>query len=53
MHHLCCADCNCFKIENPEPVLITKDNIKVFNGRCYCHGYFLRSNEEICVDFER
>ena len=51
---LTCGECNCFRVENPEPVAFEKRRrIDVYNGICLCHGYHLRSNEEICVDFER
>ena len=49
-----CKQCNCFRVENPEPVdFIGPMKTPVYNGICLCHGYHLRSNEEICVDFER
>ena len=51
---LTCGDCNCFRVENPEPVAFeNRRMIEIYNGICLCHGYHLRSNEEICVDFER
>ena len=56
MKRLTCMECNCFRVENPEPVTFIKNKNKrtpVYNGICLCHGYHLRSNEEICVDFER
>lgn len=51
MYHLRCKDCNCFRVENPEPVEDRYE--KVYIGICTCHGYHLKSNEEICADFER
>ena len=53
MRKLTCIDCNCFRVENPEPVTFDKNKNPIYNGICLCHGYHLRSNEEICVDFER
>lgn len=54
MRGMTCMDCNCFRVENPEPVKFIKNRkIPVYNGICLCHGYHLQSDEEICVDFER
>lgn len=50
---LTCKDCSMFQIENPEPVAYGKNRCPIYNGRCHAHGYFLRSNEEICCDFDR
>ena len=50
---LTCNQCNCFRVENPEPVAFDNYNNPIYNGRCLCHGYYLKSDEEICVDFER
>lgn len=50
---LTCKDCSMFRIENPEPVAYGRNRYPIYNGRCYAHGYFLRSNEEICCDFDR
>lgn len=52
MNQLVCKDCNCFRVESPEPVKFIK-KIPIYNGICLRHGYHLQSNEEICVDFER
>lgn len=50
---LTCMDCNAFQVENPEPIAYIRNKQPVYNGRCYAHGYFIRSNEEICCDFDR
>ncbi len=46
---LTCGDCNCFR---PQTYLDEHDLSKTI-GICLCHGYHIKSNEEICVDFER
>ena len=51
-NRLTCGNCNCFRKENPEPVKYKYEE-PIYIGICLCHGYHLKSNEEICVDFER
>lgn len=46
---LTCGDCNCFR---PQTYLDENDSKQTI-GICLCHGYHIKSNEEICVDFEK
>lgn len=46
MKRLTCGDCNCFRPQ-------TYIDDETSRGICLCHGYHIKSNEEICVDFER
>lgn len=50
---LTCIDCDCFRVENPEPVAYGRNRTPIYNGICLCHGYHLRSHEEICSDYRR
>lgn len=46
MKRLSCGDCHYYY---PETFL--EDDTTI--GRCLCHGYYVKSGEELCVDFER